>query len=953
VHVVVRLMGGFEVTVDGVHVPAAAWRRRSASDLVGLLALQRARRLRREQVIDALWPDLLVDEAAPRLHKAAHFARSALGDRGAVVAAGDFVALFPDADVTVDVDAFDAAAEAARARHRPEVAEAAVRRYGGDLLPDHLYEPWAADAREQRRLRYLELLAQAGRWDDLVAADPADEQAHLNLAQEHVRRGDRQAALRALDRMADLLRRELDVEPGETALALRREALALPARDVDRPARVAPRWTPVPVPPTATVGRSDDIDVVLRLLDRARLVTVLGPGGVGKTRLAAEVALRHSRDDAVDACFVDLTKVADAGLVPELVSRELGLHAGPSGGWEAALGEVLHDRPALLVLDNFEHVVDAADVVSRLVAGSPDLRVLVTSRVRLRLAGEHVHDVAPLPTATSGRSDVARLPEAVALFAQVASAVDPAFDLARHLSDVQAICAAVDGLPLAIELAAGHVRTLPPALLRGRLGARLSSPLAAVRDSPDRQRTVPATIDWSLQLLGPAERRLFCRLGVFAGAVPLDAVEHVCADEGADVVEVLGRLVDASLVRRVVTPSGELCFGLLELVRERARLLLAEAEHARLRRRHTDYVVSVLEELDERRWTDAAPHWLDAITRLLPEVRAAHDWAASSGDTGNAVRITAALGTFWHREGHHAEGRLWVAHALEHVEPENVHLVGRVHLAAGFLQWARDPVAAGPHWSAATELFRSLGHDRYLSYALALTSATYVGDDAAYDVALRLCDEGIELARSVGERPLLAQALNIKGELARVHGDDALALAVYEEGRALASAAGDDAHLSIFLANLAYLAAHAGDAVTARRLGCQALRLCSGLGHRMMAAWTVSELAGPELLLGRPERAALLVGAADDALRRMGATRHPGDRSEHARVVRELHDSLDPRRLAALLTQGQQLSLDAAVELALSEADGVTTGSSRVALPASRAPADTASARAHPAQSAR
>jgi predicted ATPase/DNA-binding SARP family transcriptional activator len=928
VRVHIDLLGRFAVTVDGEVVPAAAWRRRSASDLVKLLALQPGYRLRREQVLDALWPDLLVDAAASRLHTAAHYARTALGGRDTVVLAGDGVALLPHAEVSTDVRAFDAMAETARRDERREAAEAAVRCYGGDLLPEDLYAEWAEEERERRRLRYLELLGQAGRWDDLAAADPSDEQAHLRVVEQLAERGERKAALRRLDHLDDVLRRELDAEPSEAARALRAQVEGLPVEDAERPLVVGARRTRVPVPTTATVGRDRDTRAVLQLLARARIVTLLGPGGVGKTRLAVDAALRHGDDGAVETCFVDLTKVTDPGLVPDLVGRELGLHAGPAGAWDDALEEALRDRPTLLVLDNVEHVIDAAPFVSRLLSSAPDLRVLATSRARLRIAGEHVFDVAPLPVelADGGSSDDTGPPPAVAMFAQVAAAVDPTFDLAAHLPDVQAICAAVDGLPLAIELAAGHVRTLPPALLRGRLRARLASPLGAGRDSPDRQRTVPATIDWSLQLLGAPEQRLFSRLGVFAGAVPLGLVEHVCADGDTDVAEALGRLVDASLVRRVVTPSGELRFGLLELVRERARELLLESpDHARLRRRHAEHVVSILDELDELRWGEAAADWMDRITRLLPEIRAAHEWASTTGERRATVRIPAALGTYWHREGHHAEGRRWVAQALPNLAAVDAGLAGRLKVAAGFLEWPRDLVAARTHWAAAADVFRSLGDDRFLSYSLGLQSATYVGDDDAYDVALHLCDESIALARVVGERPLLAQALNIKGELSRVHGDDALARAVYEEGRDLAIEAGDHSHLSIFLANLSYLALHAGDAASARALGLEALRLTSALGHRMMAAWTVSELAGPEIGLGRPERAARLVGAADAALQRLGATRNPGDRSEHERILRELREVLDAERLETLFREGARLSLDAAVDLALAEPDDDAT----------------------------
>jgi len=715
---------------------------------------------------------------------------------------------------------------------------------------------------------------------------------------------------------------------------------------VDEPRPAVSGATPVPRPTTPTVGRSADVAAVLALLDGARIITLLGPGGVGKTRLAVEVALRRAAGDGgPEACFVDLTKVRDADLVPELVVRELGIHVAAGSDAAQALREALRGTPLLLVLDNFEHVVSAAPVVGDIVRWAPDARALITSRARLRVAGEQVYDVPPLAvdgedTGTTGLAD------AVALFDQAARAVDPGFDLDADLVDVAAICRAVDGLPLAIELAAGHVRTLPPALLRTRLTARLGSPLGAARDAPGRQRTVPATIDWSLQLLGPAEQALFARLGVFAGQVPLDAVEQVCGpgplpDDGdagpgvgvpapgagaddagephVEVVDALTRLVDQSLVRRTTGTRDEPRYVLLELLRERARELLAESgAAAAIEARHAAYVAAFLDDLDERRWTDLSDCWIDLVTEMLGEIRAAHAWAGRHGEAVVAARITAGLGTYWHREGHHAEGGRWVADALGHADRLDALVAARLHLAAGFVEWPRDQGAARVHWEQAATAFRRLDHRRYLAYALMLCSGTYIGDPSGYDRGVALCDDGIDLARQVGEKPLIAQGLNIRGELTRVAGDDRLALAAYEEGRDLAAAAGDEAHLSVFLANLAYLADHRGDHETSRRLGREALRLCWSLGRRMMAAWTVSELAGPELGLGRPKHGARLVGAGDEALRVLGVSRHPGDVSEHARVVAGLRAALGDDAYRALHAEGARLSLGEAVTLALS-----------------------------------
>jgi predicted ATPase/DNA-binding SARP family transcriptional activator len=932
----IRLLGGFEVQVDGERVSGEAWRRRQASSLVKLLALQPGRRLLREQVIDALWPDLLVDEAAPRLHKAAHYARNALGTRDAVVLVGEAVTLLPSAEVSIDVVRFEEASAAAlRDGAGVEVVSAAAAAYPGDLLPDDVFESWTEEARERLRLRHLEVLRRAGRWEDVVALDPVDEEAHVQVMRAHLRHGRRRAALRQYDHLERMLHDEFGTSPGEAATALWEEAQRVDTDRSERDPHAVRQATPVPVPPTPTVGRAREVERALETLRRARVVTLLGPGGVGKTRLAIESALRHSEGGAVEACFVDLTKVDDPGHVPELIVREMGVHQTAQATPRDLLREAVRGRALLLVLDNFEHVVDAADVVGEIVRWSPDVRVLCTSRARLHVVGEHVVDVDPLPVEIEETGGVSGLQvtspgEAVELFAQVATAADPGFDVARSLGDVIDICRTLDGLPLAIELAAGHIRTLPPPLLRTRLATRLGSPAGPRRDAPERQQTISATIDWSLALLGPEERRLFARLGVFAGPVPLEAVEEVCSDASCDVIDVLGRLVDQSLVRRLPGPrEGEWRFGLLELLRERARALLTGDERAWVEGAHARYVARVLDELDDHRWTLAADRWIDLTTELLPEIRLAHVWAETHGEVDLAARITADLGTFWHREGHYAEGRRWVADSLAHAADLDPDVVARLHLAAGFVEWPRDQRVARRLWERAVEQFRRLGHRRYLAYSLGLSSGTYIGERDSYDVAMRLCDESIDLARRVGERPLVAQALNIKGELARVQGDDDTALAVYTEGRDLALAAHDRAHLSVFLANLSYLADHRREYEEARRLGCESLRMSWALGRRMMSAWSVSELAGPELGLGRPERGAVLVGAADHALEMLGVTRHPGDRPEHQRVVAGLRAALGEETFARLRAAGAELSLPEAVALALSDSSGTGVASQR------------------------
>ena len=324
---------------------------------------------------------------------------------------------------------------------------------------------------------------------------------------------------------------------------------------------------------------------------------------------------------------------------------------------------------------------------------------------------------------------------------------------------------------------------------------------------------------------------------------------------------------------------------MLELVREHAARLLDDQERETVAAAHAAYVAAFVEDLFERRWTDAADRWLDDITEMLAEVRAAHDWAWAHGDLPLTARITAALGAYWHLEGHHAEGRRWVGEMLASEDELDPAVAARIRLAAGFLEFPRSQPEARRHWQRAAELFRELGETRLLAYALAVTSATYLGEHEQYARAMQINDEALALGRSVGGPALIAQVLNVRGELTRVAGHDDLAEAAYEEGLQISRTIGDEVYVSVFLSNLSFLAAHRGDYQEARRLTREALRICWSLGRRMMAAWAISELAGPEHGLGHSERGAVLIGAADDALRVLGSRRHPGDLPEHDRVV--------------------------------------------------------------------
>jgi predicted ATPase/DNA-binding SARP family transcriptional activator len=640
----ISLLGGFDVSVGDRAVPAGSWRRRSSAGLVKLLALQPSHRLLRDQVLDALWPDLSPDDAAPRLHVAAHHARAALGSRDGVVLADGLVSLFPEAELVVDVELFDRAADAARADGEPDTAAAASALYGGTLLPEDLYEPWTEEPRERLRIRHLELLRAAGRYDELVAADPLDEDAQLALVREHVRKGRRQSALRALDRIEELFRRELGVGPGPEAVALRAAAEALPVG--------SSAHAPLPGPRNRLIGRGADLAAVTTLLGTHRVVTITGPGGAGKSTLALAVArdVQSAGGAAGADTDVVLAELAPARDVRE-VTRTVAEAAGVQGEGAVrthTLAANLGPRTVLLVLDNCEHLLDAAaDLVDAVLDAGARARVLVTSREPLRVDGEAVHRIGSLG------------PESAELFVDRAAAAAGPGVVTADDPRVVDLCERLDGLPLAIELAAAQLAHLSLSELVDRLDDRLTLLVGGRPRAGQRHSALTATIDWSYRLLSADARRAFDRLGVFPATFDLAAVQAVTGDDDlGHTTRLVGDLVAKSLL--VHDPlTGR--YRLLETIRLFAARQLDESgqrEHAvELLRRH---VVAR---------ATAAPRvrtWLSATTAArsrddLENVRLAFEASLEGDHLTDAVDVALATGTLWRNAVSYAEGRRWVA----------------------------------------------------------------------------------------------------------------------------------------------------------------------------------------------------------------------------------------------------------------------------------------------------
>ncbi|MEV5828679.1 BTAD domain-containing putative transcriptional regulator [Spirillospora sp. NPDC052242] len=637
-----------------------------------------------ERLIRDLWGDDLPARPAAALRVKVSQLRRALDDAEpggrslvAARAPGYALAAAPDA-----IDSLRFETLAARtdpdARARASALTEALALWRGPAFADFADAPFAvaaADRLEERRLTAREDLAEArlalgehralvADLTDLAGRHPLRERLQAALMRALYGAGRQHEALQCYERVRNRLRDELGLDPGPELTALQRAilrqdpSLDVPAAVPARPAPLAPAR--LPVPRTALIGRDGEPDAIVAALRASRLVTVTGPGGVGKTRLALEAAARTGDAFPEGVVLVELAGVAPGG-VAEAVTAAAGLPE--RGGTHAAEPvEGLAGRRALLVLDNCEHVIEpAAKLVDALLATGAELRVLATAREPLGISGEHLHPVSPLPVPPpdlpSSEDGVRRLAEvpAVRLFVARAAAADPGFVLdASNAAAVAAVCRRLDGLPLALELAAARVRALGPATLAARLDDRFRVLRSERRDVPPRQRTLHAAIAWSWEPLAPAERAVLRRLAVHAGGCTLEAAEETCAGgdvDRAEIMDVIVRLVDRSLVLPADGPGG-VRYRLLESVAAYALDRLADAgETGDVQERHDDYYARVAECADASRTGHARLRWLARLDAEAANLRRALESAVSRRDARLALRLTSSLAWYWIERG--------------------------------------------------------------------------------------------------------------------------------------------------------------------------------------------------------------------------------------------------------------------------------------------------------------
>ncbi len=660
---------------------------------------------------------------------------------------------------------------------------------------------------------------------------------------------------------------------------------------------------PLPVPLTPILGRDHEIDQVLALLDRddLRLVTLLGPGGVGKTRLAREVARRAERDFAHGSCVVALAPVRDHTLVPATVARALGVVEHPLIPVADQLGDALRFAHLLLVLDNLEHLaIVASPWLTGLLLHCPRLKVLVTSRSPLHLTGEQRFLVSPLPVVKPEPGALASGP-AVALFVQRATAARPDFELTQaNAPFIVAVCQRLDGLPLAIELAAARVNVLSVAEILDRLADQLSLLTPRRRDPVPGLQSMRFAITWSHNLLTLPERELFRRLAVFVGGFTLDAAIHVCADQERDgpdmtlqhaVIDLLGSLVDQSLLTRVDDPDGESRFVMLESVHAYAKQqLLAHGETEAYGARHADWCLDLAERAEQRLVRDVDTSWLDALEAEHDNLRAALGWSLDpAGDrAGHALRMAGALWLFWYYHSHLSEGRRWLERSVQTVSGTTPGDRAKALLGLG-----------------------NLAHSQ--------------GDD---EPALGYLAESVATFRQLGDRWSTAFALSVRGNLSEDGGDYAAARAYFAEANALFKETGDQVNVAVTRYHLGIVAYGQGNLKQALDQCVSALALARDQNDPWTVANALSYIGLIQIDRKRTRDAAHALSEALDLYGRIAATERivdvfrriavlaqvRGDASAAIRLVAAA-DAIGGR-LGAVQALPERAAYDRAIELA-------------------------------------
>jgi predicted ATPase/DNA-binding SARP family transcriptional activator len=871
-----------QVLVEGRPLPHL--RSRKALWVLALLALRQERPVEREWLAGTLWPDTDQSQAFANLRPTLSELRQVLGSQGRrLQSPGRHTLLLDLTGAQVDVLTFDSAMAN---RQLAELAEA-VTLYRGPLL-EGCFEEWVHQeraVREQNCLQALQTLADAAltaRDYDLavryyhraVGIDPLWDTARRGWMEALVGSGDRNAALQVYREFVDLLHKDdpkavPDEQTSALYVRLRAESrqttgvyAVVPTEEVVIPTVAGY----LPHPPTTLVGREDERIEVANRLKRSRLVTLTGLGGIGKTRLAIEVADEVVRQYADGVWLVNLDTLNEDRLVVTQIASVLGLREEPGRPLLQSLIAHLRPKRLLLVLDNCEHLLEAcAQAALQLLQQCPEVRILATSREALGITGETVWavpflavpDLNHLPEAQTTLLRVVTSYESVQLFVERAQAALRTF----HLNGVNArqvaqVCVQLDGIPLAIELAAARIDAMTVEQIATRLQQGVEPSLGSSATAQSRQQTLQAALDWSYDLLNGQERSLLRRLAGFAGGCSLDAAEYVCAGEEIDerqVLDLLASLVDKSLV---VFQEQERVGGryrLLDMVRQyAAESLRASGGLERIRARHRDWFLALAENAEPQLQGAEQGEWLARLESDHENLRAALAWCREEQDGAEAgLKLAGALWRFWEVRGYYSEGRDYLTAMLSRAESgERTKLRARALNGAGVLASNQgDYPAAMALYEESLMISRELGDRQGAAWPLHHLGlmAAHRGD---YTTARALHEESLEIWRELEDKQGIGFAIHQLGSVVREQGDYAAARALYQESLEISRQLGDKQGIAWSLNDLGKAAYDQGDYTAARPLHEESLEISRELGDRQGIGWALHHLGNVDGVLG-------------------------------------------------------------------------------------------------------
>ncbi|HLK57180.1 MAG TPA: tetratricopeptide repeat protein, partial [Chthonomonadaceae bacterium] len=996
----IQLLGRMAIYAHGA--PLVPLRSRKGMWLVALLALRARQEVSREWLAVTLWPDS--DDPLATLRRTLTDLRQALGP------VEDYIETLPGRkirlalpDDAIDVLKFDRLAAAGELTAYAE----ALALYRGPLLED-CDEEWAVTAREARLGAFLNMAEQAA---DLllqqrrpaeavaylraaVAAAPLRESLCCTLMQALALGGQSSDAILEYHQLRQRLRRELNAEPSAATVACYRQILSegrqrVQAAETRRtvPVDTASSLFRVPHPLTDLIGREPELRAMETGFTRSRLVTLTGSGGIGKTRLAIEAAQRRQASYPDGVWFVELVRVTAPALIAQTITTTLRVREAAERSPLETLTDFLSKRTALLVLDNCEHLIEAcASLVETLLHHCPQLSILATSRQPLNLSGEVRVSVPPLDAPPLPGNELhADLIEktlqdssAVRLFVARASTALPGFRLTwQNLPAIALLCRQLEGIPLALEMAAVRVKVMSVEQISARLKDRFRLLTTGSRPDLPHHQTLRSLIDWSHDLLSLPERVLLRRLSVFAGGWTLEAAEAVCAnakrpgeadaeaseDHDAsclppeDVMDLLGMLVEKSLVQSEEEANGERWFRMLETLREYAQERMDAAdETGQIKRRHRDYFMQVAGEAHAQMQTPEQRFWLEILDREYENLCAALNFCRLDTDSGEAgLYLASRLGDYWWIRGYMREGRTFLDAALEHPGGRNATAVRAqaMGITGVLASYQADYVSAERSLQASVALQRSLGDKRQVAIVLGNLGSVY-RDMGRYDESIACLEESLALCRETNLIPNAAITLTNLGGTIFQKGDYALARQRYEEGVALRRQLGNPRGVAIAQCGLGQVLMHIGEleealncfkeaetvfremndrgnlAITLHSIACllmerkefraaseqvaEALEVC-GESEDLLNVVLLRELAQIYLDLEDAQRATQFLGAAQAYADRYGMNLRPSEQEKAETLRRELRERLGESAFLSAWREGSGMSLETAMAL--------------------------------------